>query len=118
MAISWTDVTNLDASLAAPAVPVAAQTAILADVYAMLDADRWGDKLDLGAKYLAAHTGALVARGGGGTGAGAVMQEALGDASRMFSTSVAYSYHDLDATPWGKRFRLILRGLGVFAITT
>jgi hypothetical protein len=110
MAITWTDVTNLDASLST--VPVAAQTAIIADTYAILSAERWGTRLDLAVKYLAAHTGALLIRGGGAGPAGPVTAEALGDASRSYASwSVSGALGDLELTSWGLRFKLLLRGL-------
>jgi hypothetical protein len=114
MAITWADVVALDAQLSA--VPVAAQAAIIADTYAMLPPLRWGTKLDLGAKYLAAHTGAMVLRGGGLGTPGQIMGERLGDASRSYADAKPFRSQmpvtDLSATPWGVRFQLLLRALG------
>jgi hypothetical protein len=114
--ISWTDVTNLDAALAD--VPSGAQTVILADVYATLSAGRWGTKLDMAARYLAAHTGAIILRGAGQGAAGPITSERLGDASRSYAdVHVAGAMNDLSATPWGMRFQYLVRGLGVWGYT-
>lgn len=115
MAITWTHVTNLDASLAA--VPAAAQAAIIADVYLTLSASRWGDRYDLAVKYLAAHLGALERRqaASGGTGAvGPVQSMSLGDASVTYAVSASASVStsgDLDSTPWGQAYKRLRRGL-------
>lgn len=108
--ITWADCIALDASLSA--VPEAAQDAILADVYGTLSADRWGDKLDRAAKYLAMHTGTLLLRGGGLGGVGPVQSESLGDAARSYAVgSLSASTDDLDATPWGLAYKRLRRGL-------
>lgn len=116
--ITWTDVANLDAALVAPAVPVAAQTAILALVYRRLNATRWGTRLDDGALFLSAHLATLVARGGGLGGTGAVQSESLGDAAVSYAVSVAYQSHSYDATVWGKEYQTMRDGLGVRTIVT
>ncbi len=115
MATTWADCVALDASLAA--VPLAAQTAILADCYATLDEDRWGDDLDMAVKSPAMHTGVLCLRSGLG-GTGAVQSEHLGDASVSYAVSVAYAEHDLDATSWGKRFMFFSKRLGPVMLVT
>jgi hypothetical protein len=109
--ITWTDVALLDPKLAS--IPNGAQTALLADVYLMLPVQRWGTKLDLGAKYLAAHMGTLYLRGGTGPG-GPLTGEKLGPASRTYAAPrlVHGLWTDLDTTVWGLTFRRIARGLG------
>lgn len=76
MSITWTNVVNVDASLAN--VSTAAQTQILASVDRQIDDDAWGDLADDGRTYLAAHMGTLYLRGGA---AGPVIGETLGPMS-------------------------------------
>jgi hypothetical protein len=109
--ITWTDVALLDPRLST--VPSGAQMALLADVYLMLPAARWGAKLDLGAKYLAAHMGTLYLRGGSGP-AGPLTHEQLGPAARSYAAPMLLHgwMSDLDITPWGLLFKRLVRGLG------
>lgn len=108
--ITWNMVVAIDPALST--ISTEQQIAILTDVYATLSTSRWGSKLDLGAKYLAAHTGAMALRGGGLGSPGPIASEGLGDANRSYSVSVTSSFSDLDATIWGKRFQFLMRGLG------
>lgn len=115
MPVAWADVAALDAPLAN--VPSAAQTAILADVALMLDVDRWGTRLDLATKYLAAHVGALVLRGGGAAGVGPVTSQTMGPASKSYATPMLLAaLGDLGATVWGQIFARLRTSLGVFGI--
>lgn len=114
-AITWTDVTALDASLAS--VPTAAQTHIIDDAYATLDESRWGTKYHLAAKYLSAHVGSLLLRGGGNGASTPVILESLGDASRGYATPFAStsSWNDLELTIWGKLYKRLARQVVPFA---
>lgn len=114
MSLTWTEIAEMDPSLST--LGEAARAIILGDCYAMLTPGQWGTYLDLAVKYLAAHTGALILRGGGLGATGPVTSESLGDASRSYAVgSVMASATDLDATIWGKRFKLLARGVLPFA---
>lgn len=114
MSVTWDDVVAIDAYLAD--VPVATQDAILADCVLLLDATRFGSKLDLATKYLAAHTGILYKRTGAGP-VGPVTSQSLGPASVGYAAPVLAAFDDLSSTPWGLRFELILTGTGLFGVT-
>lgn len=112
--ITWQDVSTLDPNLVAIAPETGA--AILVDVYQLLSPTRWGSKLDLAAKYLAAHTASLVLRGGGLSGTTPLTMQQLGPAQQQFAQpTVIDEGTDLDATPWGKRYKMLVRGLGLFS---
>lgn len=115
MAITWTNVANLDASLAD--VPAAAQSTILAFAYAQLAPIRWGAKLDMAATFLAAHMGVLALPGRSSGGTGPVTMERLGDAQVQYAAPFNLdSITSYDLTPWGKIFRTLQRQLPVLAV--
>ncbi len=80
---------------------------ILANVYAQLDTDVWGDNLDLGALYLAAHMGAMTRRGGS---AGAVTAERAGEVSRAYAAPAVMA-GALAATAYGQEFKSLIENL-------
>ena len=116
MSITWQVIAEMDPSLATVSEP--ARAIILGDCYKMLDADRWGEYLDLAVRYLAAHTGALSLRGAAGGSTGPVASESLGDASRSYAVSVisASQPSALNSPIWGQQFRMLARGVLPFAI--
>lgn len=104
----------MDPSLAA--VSEEARAIILGDCYEMLNATKWGTKLDLAVKYLAAHTGALTLRGAAAGSVGPVSSESLGDAARSYAVAaVSEAQNDLDATIWGRRYKMLCRAYLAFA---
>lgn len=115
--ITWTDVTNHFASLAAPAVSVDAQTDILADVNANLSASVFGGednpKYKLARIYMAAHMGELEARNARAAGAvGAVTSKTIGATSLSVTygaTASASSTALLRTTPGGAAYLGLLR---------
>lgn len=108
VSITWADVVDIDASLSA--VPAARQESILLDVGLMLDPTAWGDRYDMGCKYLAAHYGVLALRSGGSAPQGPVASESLGPASRSYaSSSAALGPHA--STSWGQMFDTLVRTL-------
>jgi hypothetical protein len=82
VAITWADVTKVAAELAT--LPVGTQSAILGYVATLLAPDAWGDKLDMGSTYLAAHLGTLAKRGGTGP-AGPITSESEGPLSVSYA---------------------------------
>lgn len=106
--VSWSDVTDLDPSLAT--VAVATQNAILADAVLLLSPTAFGDRYDLAVKYFAAHSGALIVRGGSAT-VGVVVSESLGSASRSYASppTASSNFAEFGSTIWGQRFLFLLR---------
>lgn len=108
MSISWTDVSNLDASLAT--VAIGTQTLILSIVDRQVDADAWGTFVDDGKLFLAAHFGRLYGQGGA---AGPVTSETLGPMSRSYGMPVGIT-GALATTKWGIEYERLMRiALGV-----
>jgi hypothetical protein len=95
--ITWTDVSAIAPELAT--VPTAAQEAILDMVEEQTVSAIWGNRLETGQRYLAAHLASL--RGGPN-----FQQETVGDHTRQVSG-------DLDSTSYGREYRRLLRSLGV-----
>lgn len=115
-AITWTDVVRLDPTLAG--VTEGSQVNIIEDTYVYLSSKNWGNKLNLAAKYLAAHTGSILLRGGGSGPSTAVTLETLGDASRGYAQPFVStgSWNDLELTVWGKAFKRLARSVLPFAV--
>lgn len=108
--ITWDDVENHDAALAA--LDAAAQTDILAFVNTALAVVYWGGesspKLKLGRIYLASHFAALLLPDG--TGGAAVISESEGGISRMYASfSPSGSDPLFDKTRHGQAYRLLAR---------
>lgn len=106
--ITWADVETVAPQLAAPAVSVGQQAAILDEV-SLLEAESWGseEKCDLGRKYLAAHLGTVVAAQTAATKAGPVVSESAGPISRSYgSPSIEGTAFDgdLTSTSYGRRY--------------
>src|SRR5688500_9353808 len=104
MAIVWQDVVNIAPELST--LPLASQTAILADVALQMNADAWGSKLDLGSKWLAAHL-ATVGPRRSGVG-GPVVSESVGSVSRAYAASVAAGASQLGSTSYGLEYERLL----------
>ena len=79
--ITWGDVEAIAPELSS--VANATQSAILAIVGRQVAAEQWGDLVDDGQKYLAAHIGTLSRR----SGAGPVTGEQLGQMSRQYAST-------------------------------
>lgn len=113
MATTWTDVENVDASLAA--VPPSVQAAILERAGLGVNAAQLGTLYDTALRFLAAHHGVLYLRAvGGGAGAGAagpVTSETVGPVSRAYgaSSSGGGAFSPYDSTEWGRQFLATIR---------
>lgn len=108
-AIAWSDVTGMfptDAILGA--VPVPAQTNILAFVNTNLSSSFFGGdgpKLTLARIYLAAHFAIIGSlHGSSGTIAGPLIGESLGDASKTYATTFAVRMTSHGTTGYGQLF--------------
>lgn len=111
---AWADVILIAPDLST--VASGAQTAILADVAAILSVESYWPTSALhvlAQKYLAAHLGTLCLRSSGGGslgGAGPVTSESVGDVSVSYA---APSVDPMDATYattfWGLQFRALAR---------
>jgi hypothetical protein len=104
VSITWRDVVLIAPELSA--VGVATQDAILADVALQLSAERWGNRLDIASKYLAAHLATVTQRSGV---AGPVTSESVGSVSRSYS--VAAQSGAFDATAYGREYKRLQRSL-------
>lgn len=112
--ITWDDVAALAPALAD--IEVESQDLIIAHVSRVLKAARWGDLIDVGQTYLAAHLGALVLRATGGAGGsssqavGPVVSETVGQVSRTYAVLTQSSGTggagdaSLASTDWGREF--------------
>jgi hypothetical protein len=94
--VTWAEVVIVAPELSA--VPMAVQTAILAQVAEQLTSTVWGTRLAAGQTFLAAHLGTV-------RGAPNYQQEQVGDHSRQVTG-------DLESTSYGREFRRLLRTLG------
>jgi hypothetical protein len=103
-------ITSADVLLVAPELSTlngSQWTALLAQVYLQLDEDAWGDWLDLGATYLAAHLATMSKRAGTG---GAVVSESVGSVSRSYA--VAPTTAAMTSTGYGQEFCRLQNLLG------
>jgi hypothetical protein len=94
--VTWADVVAIAPELSA--VPLTAQTAILAQVAEQLSSAIWGTRLASGQTFLAAHLGTI-------RGAPNYQSEQVGTHKRDVNG-------DLEATSYGREFRRLLRTLG------
>lgn len=107
MAITWaSDVVAIAPELAS--VVTATQNKILAFVDLQFNTTLWGDKLDMGKTYLAAHLGTLSRRAGAG---GPVVSESVGQVSRSYAASIASGAAMLESTSYGLEYKRLLRQL-------
>lgn len=102
--VTWADVAALDPALAA--IPVASQTAILADAVLQVSPTTWEARTDLGVKYLAAHLGTLYLHGQVTVG-GLVEEESVGAVKRKYASTSSTS--GIQATRWGQEYERLLR---------
>lgn len=103
MAINWTDVTNIAPELST--APAGEQTALLADVYLVLNVAVCGDRLDLCAKYWCAHQATMNKRKGIG---GAITGQTVGQVSRQYAAPLAMD-SDLEQTSYGLTLKRLIR---------
>lgn len=103
--ITWDDVVNIAPELVD--VAEATQDAILDDVALQLNDDIWGARINIGAKYLAAHLASITNRGGA---VGQVTEEKVGEVSRSYAVdSASGGGSGLDDTSYGQEFQRLLR---------
>ena len=87
MAVTWADVSALDPALAS--IPLASQTAILADAVLQVSPTTWEARTDLGVKYLAAHLGTLYLHGQATVAAARTNSSGVAVAGSMSRTSLS-----------------------------
>lgn len=107
--ITWDNVTVLAPALAA--LEEESQDLILDHVKRLLAPSKWGDLIDIGQAYLAAHLGTLVLRtsttGSSSQSVGPVVSETVGSVSRTYAVLTAGSglgTTSLSTTDWGREF--------------
>lgn len=89
----------------------------LAAVPHMANVDAFGDKADLLTTYLALHTLALM--GFGKAANGRVTSKSAAGVSVSYAVPQdAAAMGALDSTPWGRLYRLVVRGFGLRGGTT
>lgn len=101
--IAWSDVVNIAPELAT--IATNAQTAILSDVYNEMNADVWGSKLDIGAKWLAAHLATVGPRRKGA--GGPIMSQTVAQVSQSYGTTAA-ALSSLGATSYGQEYERLI----------
>ena len=94
--IIWSDVVAVAPELST--VPESAQTAILGQVDEQLATAIWGDRLEAGQAFLAAHLGTI-------RGAPNYTKEQVGDHTRDVTG-------DLASTSYGREYKRLVRTLG------
>lgn len=110
--ITWTNVSDLDAKLVDPTVPVAAQAAILLVVDQLVSTDAFGTHRDVALTFLAAHFGATYARGGGVGATGIVLSASVGGASVSYANPLmSGAFADYGSTLWGQRYMGMVDGI-------
>lgn len=116
--ISWDDVVQLAPAL--EDLEQATQDLLLDHVERLVPASKWGDVVDIGRMYLAAHLGTLVLRASSSGGSssqavGPVVSETVGQVSRTFavlsSTSGGGFEGSLTSTTWGREYVELRRTL-------
>jgi hypothetical protein len=105
--ITWADVEAVAPELST--LPEATQLAILSFVGKQLSSEVWGDRLDLGLAYLAAHLGTISKRGGTGPG-GVIASETVGPSSRSYAVAAA-APGALGSTLYGQEYQRLTQGL-------
>lgn len=97
--ITWVDVVNCEPQAAG--VPLASQTAILADAPVELNADAWETKINLAWTYYCAHRALLYLQGTTGA-SGQVSKEKVGDVERTYAVAANAGGDPLNETKWGR----------------
>lgn len=97
--ITWVDVVNCEPQ--ASGVPLASQTAILADAPIELNADAWESKINLAWTYYCAHRALLYLQGTTGA-SGQISEEKVGDVTRKYAVAASTGGDPLNETKWGK----------------
>lgn len=106
MAIVWADVTAVAPETST--APVAMQTAILALVNQQLTEAIWGELIETGRAYLAAHFATLSSRGGSG---GTVVSESAGAVSRSYASPSGLDSTGMSSSAYGNIFMTLVRSL-------
>ncbi len=103
---TWEDVVLMASELSALSYERGEQ--ILEDVAEQMNEDVWGTRVNLGARYLAAHLGTLDLRRGTG---GPVTSETVGPVSRTYSASIADGAGRLGSTTYGLEYERLMMTL-------
>lgn len=103
MSITWNEVLLVAPELAALTSDQRDQ--ILADAYLLLNEAVCGDRLDLCARYFAAHLATVNRRRGLG---GAVSGQSVGQVSRQYATPQA-AFLDLGSSSYGQVLQTLIR---------
>ena len=105
------DITKDDVLLIAPelsGVSDATWTALIDDAYLQLNADVWGARLSLAAKYLVAHLATLSSR----RGSPLVSSQTVGPVSVSYAVGTPTDgSSEYDSTPYGREFRRLMRAV-------
>lgn len=112
ISITWADVEAIAPELAT--VATATKNAILADLPLQMNETVWAEKLNLGAKYLAAHLATISARRGAG---GAIQSQSVGQVSRTFAASMASGQALFGSTSYGVIYEGLLMSLAAARFT-
>jgi hypothetical protein len=116
-AITWDDVIALAPEVAD--LSVTGQGFLLDYVNTYLNVSLWGgedsSRLRLGRIYFAAHLAAITVEGGG-SAAGPVISEKVGEISRTFANASMSTATGLGSTGYGRMFQLLMRSLGPAAM--
>jgi uncharacterized protein DUF4054 len=102
ISISWDDVSAVAPALST--IPIATQTAILADLPLRMRNAQWGAMANMGAKYLAAHLAALSLRAANGP-VGPVTEAKVGPVQQQWAAPLKLTNYSM--TPWGLEYERI-----------
>lgn len=105
--ITWVDVVNCEPQ--ASGVPLASQTAILADAPIELNADAWETKINLAWTFYCAHRALLYLQGVSGA-SGQVESEKVGDVERKYAITQNTSGSGWNETKWGRELLRLREG--------
>ena len=105
--ITWVDVVNCEPQ--ASGVPLASQTAILADAPIELNADSWETKINLASTFYCAHRALLYLQGVAGA-SGQVESEKVGDVERKYAITQNTTGSGWSETKWGRELLRLREG--------
>lgn len=105
--ITWVDVTNCEPQ--ASGVPLASQTAILADAPIELDADAWGTKINLAWTFYCAHRALLYLQGVAGAD-GQLESEKVDNIERKYAITQNTTGSGWNETKWGRELLRLREG--------
>lgn len=109
MAVTRANLITLAPELAA--VDTAILDAALAAVPLAINLTTFADKADLLTTYLALHI--LSLQGYGKQANGRIISKSAAGVSVTYAQLAPYALKDLDSTPWGALYRLMVRGYGL-----